>query len=193
VGAVRGLFIGPSLESLAGMDGEVWSGRLDFTLMRPVNFQFLASLRQWRLFALFDLVLGLGMLIAAIIQLGSEVTPEHLITFVILLIASLTVLYAILLVFAGLTFWSPGFLFTWVFDGLFQMARYPVGLYPGWLRLVLVWIIPVGFITSVPAQALSGDVSTLTLIASLGLAVGAFLGASVVFRSGVRRYASASS
>lgn len=193
VGAMRGLFIGPSLESLAGMDGEVWSGRLDFTLLRPVNIQFLASLRQWRVFALFDLVLGLGMLVVAIFQMGSVVTPENLITFVILLFTSLTVLYAILLIFAGLTFWSPGFLFTWVFDGVFQMARYPVGLYPGWLRLVLVWIIPVGFITSVPAQALSGDVSTVTLSASLGLAAALFFGASMVFRAGVRRYASASS
>lgn len=193
VGALRGLFISPSLDALAGVDGEVWSGRLDFTLIRPVDFQFLASFRQWRLFALFDLVLGLGVLVAAIIQLGSAVTTGHLITFVVLLFASLIVLYAILLVFAGLTFWSPGFLFTWVFDGVFQMGRYPVGLYPGWLRLVLVWVIPVGFMTSIPAQSLTGDVSTVTLIASLGLAVVSFLGASMLFRAGVRRYASASS
>jgi ABC-2 type transport system permease protein len=193
VGALRGLVFGPSLESLAGMEGEVWSGRLDFTLMRPVNFQFLASLRQWRVFALFDLMLGLGMLGVAIIQLGSVVTAGHLFAFVVLLFASLTVLYAILLIFAGLTFWSPGFLFTWVFDSVFQMARYPAGLYPGWLRLVLVWVIPVGFITSIPAQSLTGDVGTVTLIASLGLAAGSFLGASILFRAGVRRYASASS
>ena len=48
VGALRGLFIGPSLDALAGMDGEVWSGRFDFTLLRPVNTQFLASFRKWR-------------------------------------------------------------------------------------------------------------------------------------------------
>ena len=50
-------------------------------------------------------------------------------------------------------------LFTWVFDGIFQMARYPVGMYPGWLRLVLTWIVPVGVITTVPAQALTGSLS----------------------------------
>ena len=54
VGALRGLFIGPSLEALAGMDGEVWTGKLDFTLLRPVNVQFLASFRRWRPFALVD-------------------------------------------------------------------------------------------------------------------------------------------
>ena len=30
-------------------------------------------------------------------------------------------------------FWSPGFLFTWVFDAVFQLARYPVGFYPIYL------------------------------------------------------------
>ena len=40
--ALRGLFIGPSLEALAGMDGEIWTGTFDFTLLRPVDAQFLA-------------------------------------------------------------------------------------------------------------------------------------------------------
>ncbi len=58
VSALRGLFIGPGLESLAGMDGEIWSGAFDFTVLRPVDTQFLVSVRKWRLFALFDLRLG---------------------------------------------------------------------------------------------------------------------------------------
>jgi ABC-type uncharacterized transport system permease subunit len=48
-----------------------------------------------------------------------------------------------LLALASLIFWSPGFLFTWIFDGIFQMARYLVCIYPAWLRLVLTWIVPV--------------------------------------------------
>jgi ABC-2 type transport system permease protein len=110
--------------------------------------------------------------------------------------AGVSILYAILLAFAGLVFWSPGVLFTWVFDGLFQMARYPLGLYPGWLRLVLTWVVPVGVITTVPAQALTGAVSVETPVgvaSSAGLAAVLLIGASVLFRFGLRRYASASS
>ena len=55
VGALRGLFIGPSLDTLAGMDGEVWTGKFDFTLLRPVDVQFQASFRHWRPFRLLDL------------------------------------------------------------------------------------------------------------------------------------------
>jgi ABC-2 type transport system permease protein len=107
--------------------------------------------------------------------------------------AGLAALYSILLVFAAMIFWSPGFLFTWVFDGLFQMARYPAGLYPGWLRLVLTWVLPVGVMTTVPAQALAGELSAGTLGGAVALAAVSLVGASALFRFGLRRYASASS
>ncbi len=193
VGALRRLFIGPSLESLAGMDGEVWTGRLDYTLLRPVDIQFLASLRYWRPLALVDLVLGLAVLGLAAGRLAPGLTLGSLPAFVAALAAAVTTLYAILLAFAGLVFWSPGFLFTWIFDALFQMARYPVGLYPGWLRLVLTWIVPVGLITTVPAQALAGTLPPWMLPASLAVALALLAGASLLFRAGLRRYASASS
>jgi ABC-2 type transport system permease protein len=193
VSALRGLFISPSLDALTGMDGEVWTGEFDFTLLRPLDVQFQASLRHWNPLALIDLALGLGVLVAAILQLGQALTPAALLAFLAALLTSMVALYAILLAFAGLVFWSPGFLFTWVFDGVFQMARYPVGVYPGWLRLVLTWVIPVGIITSVPAQALSGSLPPSMLATSMILALVFLASATALFRTGLRRYASASS
>jgi ABC-2 type transport system permease protein len=193
VSALRGLFIGPGLESLSGMDGEIWSGKFDFTVLRPVNIQFMVSLRKWRWFALFDIALAVGVLVTALLRMGSALGIMQWIGFLLALFAGILILYAILLTFAALVFWSPEVLFTWVFDGLFQLARYPVGMYPGWIRLVLTWIIPVGIITTVPAQALTQNLSVGTLITSLGVALLITLAASLLFKTGVNRYASASS
>jgi len=193
LGALRRLFIGPSLEALAGMDGEIWTGKFDYTLLRPVDVQFLASVRLWQPLALLDLVLGGGVLIAAGVRLGHTMTFADVLSFLVALASGVAILYAILLAFSALVFWSPGFLYTWLFNALFQMARYPVGLYPGWLRLVLTWVVPVGIMTTVPAQALSGDLPAATLAGSLALAVVLFAVATVLFRTGLHRYASASS
>lgn len=193
VGALRGLFIDPSLNSLAGMDGEVWTGKLDFTLLRPVDVQFQASFRQWRPFRLLDLVLGIGVIVAASFYQGQSLTPSYLAAFMFTMLLGMLILYAILLIFAGLVFWSPGFLFTWVFDGIFQMARYPVGVYPQWVRLILTWIIPVGVITTVPTQALGGTLPIAGFGAALLIAIVLLIGGTAVFRTGLRRYASASS
>ena len=191
--ALRSLFIGPSLDSLAGMDGEIWTGRFDFTMLRPVNTQFLASLRYWRPLALLDLVLGLVVLVYACLRLGQSLSLGSLLAFLLAITAAVVILYAILLTFSALVLYNPTFLFTWVIDSLFQMARYPVGVYPGWLRLILTWIIPVGMITTVPAQALSGAVTPGMLAGSLALAVILFCAASLLFNFGLRKYTSASS
>ena len=193
LGALRGLFISPSLESVAGMDGEIWQGTFDFTILRPVDKQFLVSFRHWRVFALFDLALALGVLGYAISLMGTVLTPGNLISFILSLLAGVVLLYAVLLAFSAMVFWNPGFLFTWVINDLFQLARYPVGLYPSWLRLILTWIIPVGLMTTIPAQALSGQLSPLMLVLTLAFSLVALLGASLLLRKGLEKYASASS
>jgi ABC-2 type transport system permease protein len=193
LGALRSLFIGPSLESVAGMDGEIWKGTFDFTLLRPVDKQFLVSLRHWRIFAVFDLLLALGVLGLAIGLMETILTPGAILAFLVALLAGVALFYAALLAFSALVFWNSGFLFTWVFNDLFQLARYPVGIYPGWLRLVLTWIIPVGLMTTIPAQALSGSLEPAMLAGALLFSLAALVGASVLFRRGLRKYASASS
>jgi ABC-2 type transport system permease protein len=191
--ALRGLFISPSLDALAGMDGDVWTGNLDYHILRPIDIQFVASFRHWRPFALFDLLLGLGVIGFAISQLSSALSLVQILSFVASLLLGLLVLYSLLLAFAGLVFWSPGFLFGWVFDGIYEMARYPVNLYPGWIQLVLTWLVPVGVMTTVPVRALTGGLTPGLFMGSLVLGIALFCGATALFRTGVSRYASASS
>jgi len=193
VSALRQLFIGPSLDALSGMDGEIWTGAFDFTVLRPVDTQFMASFRKWRWFASIDLLLGLGVLVTAVVQLGVTLSLGQVLAFLLTLFSGMLILYAILLVFAALIFWSPGVLFTWVFDGIFQLGRYPLGMYPGWLKLILTWVVPVGVITTIPAQALLGSLTLPGLLTSLGLALILVTAASILFRVGLKRYASASS
>lgn len=131
--------------------------------------------------------------VTATAQMGHTLTPVNVGVFLMTLLASVIILYAILLAFSALVFWSPGFLFTWLFSAFFQMARYPVGLYPGWLRLVLTWIVPVGVMTTMPAQALTGAPPSGTLLGGLALSAVFSAGATALFRTGLRRYASASS
>lgn len=151
-----------------------------------------------QLLALVDLLLGGVVLGTAVTHIDHPLTPGPIITFSLMLAAGLLVLYAFLdyrkqLAAASLVFWHPGFMITWVFDTVFQMARYPVGVYPGWLRLVLTWVVPVGLITPVPAAALSGNLPVGLLLGSFFLALILVFGASLLFRTGLRRYASASS
>lgn len=193
ISALQRLFIGPSLDALAGFEGEINNGKFDFVLLRPVDAQFMASLRHWRPLALIDVLLGAGVIAVAAAQLGNTLGVVQIATFFVALSSGLVILYALLLAVSSLAFWDPSFMVNWLFSGIFQMARYPIGLYPGWLRLVLTWVIPIGMITTVPAQALSGNLPGGALLGSVGLASVLLLGTSALFRHGVRNYTSASS
>ncbi|MEM7129608.1 MAG: ABC-2 family transporter protein [Chloroflexota bacterium] len=193
LGALRSLFIEPSLDALAGMSGVIWEGTFDFTLLRPLNAQFMASFQRWRPLALFDMLLALIVLGVAVAQLNRTLNFMEIAGFLLSLMISLIILYSLLLGLTSFVFWGPGFYYTWIFNGIFQMARYPVGLYPGWLRMVLTWIVPVGMMTTVPAQTFGGDVSPLLLTGSLILAICLFAGSSFLFQTGLQRYSSASS
>jgi ABC-2 type transport system permease protein len=187
------LVIAPGLEDLAGMDGEIWTGKLDFVLLRPINTQFYVSLRKWGIFSLFDVLLGLVVTGIAITQLAQGLAWQHLLTFIFMLGIGLLTLYAIFLFFSSLVFWSPGFRFTWIFYGLMEVARFPITVYPTAVRFLLTWIIPLGLVTTIPAQALTGQLTLPFAVFSIAFAGVAFLAASTLFRVALRRYASASS
>ncbi|HSM25798.1 MAG TPA: ABC-2 family transporter protein [Anaerolineaceae bacterium] len=175
------------------MGQEIWNGNFDFILVRPVNIQFLVTFRIWRFFSLFDLALGVGVLVYATSQSNDPIIWLNWLLFAIALLAATLIIYALLLGLSALAFWSPGFLITWVFDALFQLARYPIGIYPPLVRILLTWIIPIGLITTIPAQALNGQIGVVMVLISSTIAGVLFIAASWLFRQGVNRYHSASS
>src|SRR5512133_21565 len=91
--ALRWVCLGPSLEALSGIDGELWTGRFDFTLLRPVDVQFLASFRQWRPFALIDLGFGMAVIARAVTLAGGAVSAERLSLFFLALLSAVVLIY----------------------------------------------------------------------------------------------------
>lgn len=73
------------------------------------------------------------------------------------------------------------------------MGRFPIGIYPGFLKMILTWVIPIGVIITVPAKLLLDQIDFEQLIAGAGLAVGFFLFSTIFFKISLKRYASASS
>ncbi len=193
VSALRDICIGPSLDALGGLYGDVMQGNFDFILLKPVHTQFLVSFSNWRPWAFTDLMLSLAVLGIALMQLGEQLSLAAATTFLVALAVSITIVYAILLLLASGIFWYQGVPLLWIFDSLIQIGRYPVSMYPGWLKLLLTWVIPIGFITTVPAQALTGQLSVVLLLSGVALAVGLLVVASLLFRSSLQRYVGASS
>ena len=51
-----------------------------------------------------------------------------------------------------------------LFDGVYLTGRFPVGIYPTWLRLSVTFLVPIGFAITVPAEAVTSRLDWQTLL-----------------------------
>ena len=79
-----------------------------------------------------------------------------------------------------------------LFEGVYQSGRWPVTVYPGWLRMSLTFLVPIGFAITVPAEALTSRLTLETLALATGFAVAIFAFTRWFWRFGLRHYSGAS-
>ena len=80
-----------------------------------------------------------------------------------------------------------------IFQSMYEAGRWPVSIYPGWLRFALTFIVPVAFAVTVPAQALAGRLDVAGPRRARGcFAAALFTAARLFWQAGLRRYQGAS-
>jgi ABC-2 type transport system permease protein len=75
---------------------------------------------------------------------------------------------------------------------MYEAGRWPVSLYPTWLRYGLTFVVPVAFATAIPVEALTGRLNWPTLLIACALAIGLFAVSRTVWKLGLRHYSGTS-
>lgn len=169
-------------------------GTLDFILTKPLDSQFIVSTRYFVAWRVVNCFAGLALVGYAAWRMGIALTPGRILIFLLLLAFSLIILYAIMLGVMTLCFWFVRLenlmALLWAF---WETGRYPITVYRGIPRFVLTYLIPVAFVTTVPAEVITGRLHFPTVIQAGVLATLLFFGASALWRFALRHYTSASS
>ncbi|MDA0711079.1 MAG: ABC-2 family transporter protein, partial [bacterium] len=190
VGGIIRLIIQPSMSQLME---DVRQGTLDFTLTKPCDAQFLVSISQIHIWRVIDIALGIAVLLTALIYRDIHISWGDIGLFAIVLVTGGTIIYSFWLMLATLTFW---FLrienILVIFQSMYEAGRWPIGIYPTWLRYVLTFLVPVAFAITVPAEALAGRLTTETLITSIGLSIGMLAASRWFWKRGLQNYSGAS-
>ncbi len=191
VGGVIGLVIQPGMEQLTEA---VRDGTLDFTLTKPEDSQVLVSVWRVEIWKMIDVGLGSVVLGIAMARLGERLGPAQAAGFAAAMLTGGVIVYSFWLILATTAFWLvrvENILV--IFQSVYEAGRWPVSIYPGWLRFALTFLVPVAFAITVPAQALSGRLTGRILAGAAAFAAALFAAARVFWKVGVRRYSSASS
>ena len=169
------------------------TGNMDFYLIKPLSSQFISSLRHYSFWTIPQFVLGFFVMIYGVLKSGQLNLVNIPISFLFLL-SGLGILYSLGLILSTLSFWFVKI------DNIHQLifafmsaARVPVSAYSGPIRFMFSFIVPVAFVTTVPAQAALGKLNLGFAMASIVVSIGLLLTSHLFWRYAVANYSSASS
>lgn len=190
LGGVVHASVQPNMERVAD---EVRDGKLDFALTKPQDSQLIVSVRQLDIWQTVDVISGGIIVGVGVSRLHEGIGAGHAAAFLLFVGLGALLLYCFWLVLATGAFWVVNMWFlSELFEGMYQTGRWPIGVYPGWLRYSMTYLVPVGFAVTVPAQALTHRLHWTTAVLALGFAAAVVLFSRWFWRFGLRRYSGAS-
>jgi ABC-2 type transport system permease protein len=168
-------------------------GTLDFILLKPANSQFVVSVRHVQIVQVAQAGLGFVVLGIGLASIGEDLSVLDAVSFALTLACGLTLVYCLLLVLSTLSFWFVRVEnILAIFWAFLDAGRFPVDVYPGWLRVTLSSVVPIGIAVTVPAQAIAGRLDATGLASMLLGTLGAWVFSGWFWRRGLRTYTGAS-
>lgn len=182
-------FLAPNLNNIVR---HVQQGTLDFVLLKPIRSQFWLSTHTISPWGLPDLIFGSVIVGYAGTKLGLGI-EDYLIS-VIPLFFGVVILYSLWFMLGATSIWFVKiYNVTEVLRGLLEAGRYPMVAYPTAYRFFFTFVVPVAFLTTIPAEAMLGRSQIHWMISAGLLAMVLFFVSTWFWRFALRFYTSASS
>lgn len=191
---LRALLEGAVQPSLIAVVEHIRKGTLDFVLLKPVDAQLLVSVTRAEPRRLVDVLVALGLVVVAFVRLGYPPDPIGVVIAIVLTATSALLLYSLAILVVSAAFWVVRLdNLIYLFNSIFDAARWPASIFPDAIRFVFTFVIPLALMTTFPAEALLGRLTIdVALFAVAGSLVFAWL-ARAVWKRALSRYTSASS
>jgi ABC-2 type transport system permease protein len=182
-------FLVPNLNKIVQ---QVEQGTLDFVLLKPIDSQFWLSTRTVSPWGIPDLFFGIILIVYAGLQLNLKISAYLL--SLIPLSFGLIILYSLWFILGATSIWFVKiYNVTEVLRGLMDAGRYPMAAYPTMYRFFFTFVIPVAFLTTIPAETMLSRSANFWIFGSGILSLFLFLGARFFWQYALRFYTSASS
>ncbi len=191
---LRAVLEGGVSPSLTAVVEHVRKGTLDFVLLKPADAQFLVSTSKVEPWRVVDVAGALAIFAYAFAHLHRWPGPRDVLVGVVFLGLAVLVLYSFWILLVSAAFWVVKVdNLSYLFQSLFDAARWPITIFRGALAFVFTFVFPLALMTTYPALALLGKLQARTAVVALlgGLAFAAV--SRAVWLRALGMYTSASS
>jgi ABC-2 type transport system permease protein len=177
------------------------TGDLDFLLLKPIDTQFLISLKRIEWSSVGNVLAGVGFLIYSLSMLSHLPGPLQVALFLVYMICGVAIYYSLMIALGASTVWMGRNLT--LYDFWFYIttfSRYPLEIYNGSLgtplRIFFTYLLPVLIVINVPARMIVWPLdSPQWPLAGFALlaAAGSVAASRWLFQKAINSYRSASS
>ena len=167
-------------------------GALDHYLTKPISSWFFVGFRYINFGSLLNVGIAVSILIWALSQYQGTLSWQAYLVYAVLLSASAFLYFLVIFALLMTVFWTEST------DGAISMyfecvnfASRPHHIFKGFVKTLLLTIVPFSVFASIPAQALFDNVGWLSVLHEFGVIL-LFLGLNLwLWRLGLKRYGSA--
>lgn len=180
--------------NMARLSEYVNRGDLDFILTKPLASQFLVSTRYTTFNEAPSALIAPVYVVAGLWRLGHWPGLPDIAAYLLFVGVALALIYAFWFMAVTLVIWSGRIenIHFLVYPFL-EMARVPADVFVGIFRPVLTLVVPIAFVSTVPARAILGLLDLPLALYGIVFAVGLLALSRWVWSVSLRRYSSASS
>ncbi len=193
-GVIIGVFHMFISNNMGRLSRVIHMGELDGILVKPIDSQFAVSLWWVNFATVFRILMAAAFTVYIISVLHIRITGVQVLTFFLLSIASLVLLYSLWFIVLTNLMWLTNLsnlvLFMYSFE---SMARFPKEMLAQLTGFVFYAVFPLAIVINTPARALLGRISVTDSIWLVVLAAGLWCIARSFWRYALRHYGSASS
>lgn len=179
--------------NLMYLENKVLEGTFDYILLKPISSSWLSSFGD---FFLNNFVTGFsGILLVGYYFLleWQNLTIQNILFGLLGVCIAFVFWYGIYLFFASFTISKPRNGFLAIAKELLGITKYPVDIFGNTFKTVLYTVIPIAFVTTVPANIIIGRTDYIYLVISLVISLTLLLVAQYSWKRNVKGYTSASS
>ncbi len=191
---LQGVLEGAINPSMTLVVEQIRKGTFDFVLLKPKDAQFLVSTARVMPWRAVNLLTAAALFAYGFVKLGRAPAGSHVVIAIAMLSASIAILYSLWMLGVSLAFYVVKVdNLTVLFGAVFDAARWPSSVFRGFVHLLFTFVIPLGVMTTFPANALLGRTTPVESAGAAAAAVIALGVSRAVWRRALSRYTSASS
>ncbi len=169
-------------------------GELDYYLLRPVSSLFFLSTRDFAFNSFVNFLVTIGIMIWAFTRSEVSYPAVKILLFVFLTLNGTYLFFLLRVLFLIPVFWThSGRGLEAIFWTADKIAERPDAIYKGWVRKVVIFILPFAVISSFPARALFQSNWLEVSLYCLGIVLAFHFITMGLWKWGLRSYSSASS